>query len=163
MTIIVAHRGASAQLPENTMPAYARAVEMGADAIELDVHLTADGQMAVIHDDTVDRTTDGSGAVAGMSMEQLRALDAGYRFTDGDGAFPHRGKGLTIPTRGGKFEYDLAGIKACARALKTIEEGKIDPSFVITHQMPLSQAPYGYKIFQEKQDGCIKIVLRPGT
>jgi glycerophosphoryl diester phosphodiesterase len=100
LTIIVAHRGASAYLPENTMPAFERAVEMGADAIELDVHLTADGQLAVIHDETVDRTTDGTGAVAGMTMQQLRALDAGHRFADHDGALPRRGAGLTIPTLG---------------------------------------------------------------
>jgi glycerophosphoryl diester phosphodiesterase len=98
VTIVVAHRGASAYLPENTMPAFARAVEMGADAIELDVHLTADGQLAVIHDDTVDRTTDGSGAVADMTMDRLRELDAGFRFADADGRFPQRGSGLTIPT-----------------------------------------------------------------
>lgn len=98
MTIVVAHRGASAQLPENTMEAYRRAVELGADAIELDVHLTQDGQLAVIHDDTLDRTTDGTGSVAGFTMEALRRFDAGYTFTDADGDFPFRGKGMTIPT-----------------------------------------------------------------
>jgi glycerophosphoryl diester phosphodiesterase len=99
MTIVVAHRGASAELPENTMAAFRRGVELGADAIELDVHLTADGQLAVIHDETVDRTTDGSGAVDGMTMEQLRKLDAGFHFhTDADAGFPHRGTGLRIPT-----------------------------------------------------------------
>lgn len=98
MTLVVAHRGASAYLPENTMAAYARAVELGADAVEVDVHLTADGQMVLIHDETVDRTTDGAGAVAEMTLAELRALDAGHRFTDADGAFPHRGTGLTIPS-----------------------------------------------------------------
>jgi glycerophosphoryl diester phosphodiesterase len=98
MTIVVAHRGASAQMPENTMPSFERAVELGADAIELDVHLTADGQLAVIHDANVDRTTDGSGDVAALTLADLRALDAGYHFTDADGAFPHRGQGLRIPT-----------------------------------------------------------------
>jgi glycerophosphoryl diester phosphodiesterase len=98
VTIVVAHRGASAVLPENTMASFARGVEMGADAIELDVHLTADGQLAVIHDETVDRTTDGTGAVADLTMDQLRALDAGFRFADADGAFPHRGAGMAIPT-----------------------------------------------------------------
>jgi glycerophosphoryl diester phosphodiesterase len=98
MTLIVAHRGASALLPENTMPAFRRAVELGADAIELDVHLTADGQLAVIHDELVDRTTDGSGPVSEMTMDALRALDAGHGFTDADGAFPQRGAGLAIPT-----------------------------------------------------------------
>lgn len=98
MTIVVAHRGASAYLPENTMPSFERAAEMGADAVELDVHLTADRQLAVIHDSTVDRTTDGSGEVASLTMAELRELDAGYRFTDADGSFPHRGRDLRIPT-----------------------------------------------------------------
>ena len=61
MTLVVAHRGAATVAPENTMEAYRRAVEMGADAIELDVHLTADGQLAVIHDETLERTTDLTG------------------------------------------------------------------------------------------------------
>jgi glycerophosphoryl diester phosphodiesterase len=98
VSVVVAHRGASAQLPENTMPAFERAVELGTDAIELDVHLTADGKLAVIHDETVDRTTDGTGAVAAMTMADLRGLDAGFSFTDADGRFPHRGAGLRIPT-----------------------------------------------------------------
>jgi glycerophosphoryl diester phosphodiesterase len=98
MTLVVGHRGASAGMPENTMPSFERAVEMGADAIELDVHLTADGQLAIIHDATVDRTTDGSGDVAAQAMADLQALDAGYRFTDAEGSFPHRGRGLRIPT-----------------------------------------------------------------
>lgn len=98
MTIVVAHRGASAVAPENTMEAYRRAVEMGADAIELDVHLTQDGQLAVIHDDTLDRTTDGTGSVAGMTVEALRAFDAGFRFTGPHGDFPFRGRGLQVPT-----------------------------------------------------------------
>ena len=61
MTIIVAHRGASGRAPENTMEAFRLGIEAGADAIELDVHLTADGQLAVIHDETLDRTTDRTG------------------------------------------------------------------------------------------------------
>ena len=58
MTLVVAHRGASRSAPENTMEAFRLAVEMGADAIELDVHLTADGELALMHDETMDRTTD---------------------------------------------------------------------------------------------------------
>ena len=58
MTLVVAHRGASAQAPENTMESFRLGAEAGADAIELDVHLTSDGKLAVIHDDTVDRTTE---------------------------------------------------------------------------------------------------------
>lgn len=99
MTLVVAHRGASAYVPENTMAAFQRAVEMGADAIELDVHLSQDGELAVIHDDTLDRTTDGGGAVAALGMAMLRRLDAGARFARPDDAgFPFAGQGLTIPT-----------------------------------------------------------------
>ena len=98
MTQVVAHRGAAAAAPENTMEAYQLAVEMGADAVELDVHLTADGKVAVMHDDTVDRTTNLTGAIASMTMKQLRTADAGYRFAAPDGSFPFRGTGLKVPT-----------------------------------------------------------------
>lgn len=74
---IIAHRGASAAAPENTIAAFQQALDLHADGIELDVMLTADKQLVVIHDDTVDRTTNGSGRVADMTLEEIRALDAG--------------------------------------------------------------------------------------
>ncbi|MBW3612908.1 MAG: hypothetical protein KY392_03500, partial [Chloroflexi bacterium] len=99
MTIIVAHRGASRQAPENTMEAFRLGVEAGADAIELDVHLTANNQLVVIHDDNLDRTTDRTGAVAELTMDEIRQADAGARFARPDDAgFPFRGRGLRVPT-----------------------------------------------------------------
>ncbi len=99
MTIVVAHRGASRQAPENTMEAFRLAVEAGADAIELDVHLTADGQLAVIHDDTLERTTDHTGRVADQTMDQIREADAGATFARPDDAgFPYAGRGLRVPS-----------------------------------------------------------------
>jgi glycerophosphoryl diester phosphodiesterase len=98
MTLVVAHRGAPVQAPENTMESFRLGVEAGADAIELDVHLSQDGKLAVIHDDTVDRTTDGAGSVQGFTMKALRKFDAGARFTDAAGATAFAGKGLKIPT-----------------------------------------------------------------
>lgn len=77
---IFAHRGASAHAPENTLASFELAVRQEADAIELDAKLTADGQVVVIHDQTVDRTTDGSGRVNQMTLAQLRQLDAGSHF-----------------------------------------------------------------------------------
>lgn len=77
---LYAHRGASAEAPENTLAAFRRALEVGADGIELDVHLAADGVPVVIYDDTLERTTDGGGAVAGLPLEALRELDAGAWF-----------------------------------------------------------------------------------
>ena len=72
---IWAHRGASGDAPENTLEAFRLAVEMGADGVELDVHMTKDGQLAVIHDERVDRTSDGTGLVAEHTLEQLQTLD----------------------------------------------------------------------------------------
>lgn len=79
-TLNIGHRGASAAAPPNTMAAFHKAVEMGADGVELDVHLSADSTPVVIHDFTVDSTTDGSGRVAELSLAQLKELDAGSHF-----------------------------------------------------------------------------------
>lgn len=77
---VVAHRGASAYAPENTLAAFRLAVEQGADAVELDAKLTRDGEVIVIHDQTVNRTTGGTGVVREMTLAQLKALDAGALF-----------------------------------------------------------------------------------
>lgn len=127
MTLVVAHRGAATVAPENTMEAYRRAVEMGTDAIELDVQLTADGEMVLMHDETLERTTDLTGPIASMTLEQLRAADAGFRFEAPDGTFPFRGKGLVIPTLGEVLDWlpDGTGlvveIKARAATAPVIE------------------------------------------
>lgn len=71
---LIAHRGAPRLLPENTVPSFAKAVELGATAIELDVHLTADGKLAVLHDETVDRTTNGVGRVADITLDDIQRL-----------------------------------------------------------------------------------------
>lgn len=75
--LITAHRGASAEYPENTMAAFDAGLRAGADASECDVHRSGDGELMVIHDDTVDRTTDGSGPVSQMTADELAGLDAG--------------------------------------------------------------------------------------
>ncbi len=78
--LVIAHRGASAFAPENTIPAFKKALEMGASSIELDVHLSADGIPVVIHDFFLDKTTDGTGLVRSMNWQDLRRLDAGRSF-----------------------------------------------------------------------------------
>ena len=78
--LVIAHRGASAAAPENTLAAFRLAADLGADAIELDVQGTADGQLVIMHDDSVNRTTDGRGNVAELTLEQLRRYDAGVKF-----------------------------------------------------------------------------------
>lgn len=77
MGLIWGHRGAAAEYPENTLAGFRHAIDLGIEGIELDVHLSKDGVPVVIHDETVDRTTNGSGAVADLTVEELRKLDAG--------------------------------------------------------------------------------------
>jgi glycerophosphoryl diester phosphodiesterase len=91
--LVIAHRGDSARLPENTLASFASALEIGADLVEFDVQLSKDGHVVVVHDATVDRTTDGAGRVTDMTMAELRRLSAGYPARFGDA---HRGE--RIPT-----------------------------------------------------------------
>jgi glycerophosphoryl diester phosphodiesterase len=95
---VIAHRGGAGLRPENTLAAFEHAVALGADVLEMDVQPAADGAIVVIHDATVDRTTDGRGRVDSFTLEKLRKLDAGHRWSgDGGRSFPFRGKGIRIP------------------------------------------------------------------
>lgn len=94
--IVYAHRGGGGLAPENTLAAFDNGLSLGADGIELDVHLTRDGVAVVIHDPTLDRTTDGTGAVAAFDAAGLEVFDAGYRFT-ANGGHPWRGRGCRVP------------------------------------------------------------------
>jgi glycerophosphoryl diester phosphodiesterase len=95
---LVAHRGGSALAPENTLAAFDRAVELGADAIETDVHLTRDGVVVVFHDDDTERLTGAPGTIEARTLAEVSALDAGFSFTpDGGATFPYRGTGLSPP------------------------------------------------------------------
>jgi len=95
----LAHRGASTLAPENTIEAFRIAVEEGAGGLELDVHLTREGQVVVIHDPTVDRSTSGTGAVSEMTLDELRGFDAGHNFSLGGGPTrPYRGRDVRVPT-----------------------------------------------------------------
>lgn len=98
--LLGAHRGGAIQWPENTIYGFQQAVTTFPGVLlETDVHLTSDGAVVLLHDEKVDRTTNGTGEVTGMTLDQVKALDAGHKFTRDNGAtFPHRGEGLTIPT-----------------------------------------------------------------
>lgn len=80
--LILAHRGASGDAPENTLAAFQLALRQGCDGIELDIHLSKDGQLVVIHDDTIDRTTNGKGTVGEMTVSELKKYDAGRWFSE---------------------------------------------------------------------------------
>jgi glycerophosphoryl diester phosphodiesterase len=95
---VIAHRGASGELPENTLPAFERAVAQGAAILETDVHVTKDGALVLIHDEILERTTDGAGRVADHTLAELGTLDAGHHFKPaGESGFPFRGRGFRIP------------------------------------------------------------------
>jgi glycerophosphoryl diester phosphodiesterase len=95
---VFGHRGASGIAPENTLPSFALAAALGADYLELDVHATSDGTVVVLHDATLERTTDGEGPVAACPWEVASTLDAGHHFTFDGRTFPYRGQGVRIPT-----------------------------------------------------------------
>jgi glycerophosphoryl diester phosphodiesterase len=95
---VFAHRGGCALGPENTIAAFDRGLAAGADGLELDIRLSADGIAVVCHDETLERTTDASGPVAARTAIELAAVDAGYRFVDESGRHPFRGQGVGIPT-----------------------------------------------------------------
>lgn len=96
--LIIAHQGGAGMAPGNTMAAFSLSEKLGVDMLEMDVHLSKDGEVIVIHDDTVDRTTNGTGAVKDMTLNELQKLDAGYHFIGPDGSYPYRNKGITIPS-----------------------------------------------------------------
>ena len=95
--VLAAHRGGAGLAPENTLAAFRRAIDdWDADMLETDVRLTADGEVVVLHDATVDRTTDGTGPIREMAWERARELDAGFRFRNAEGRFPYRGRGIRL-------------------------------------------------------------------
>ncbi len=94
---VFGHRGACGLAPENTLPSFNLAVALGADYLELDVHATADGEIVVLHDPVVDRTTNGCGPIAELTWSQVAALDAGFRYTPDGRSFPYRGQGVRMP------------------------------------------------------------------
>jgi glycerophosphoryl diester phosphodiesterase len=104
--LVIAHRGASAYAPENTAAAFDLAIEMGTDMIETDLQVSRDGHLVLIHDDLVDRTTNGSGPVSDYTLAELRDLDAGSWF--GESVQP-----ASIPTLEEFVETWLPGIPAC--------------------------------------------------
>jgi glycerophosphoryl diester phosphodiesterase len=121
---VIAHQGGEGIWPSNTMYAFERAVKMGVDMLDLDVNMTQDGVLVVVHDDSVDRTTDGKGKIKNLTLEQIQALDAGWywpqesRPTD---PHPFRGQSIRIPTLEEVF-------KAFPQMPMTIEIKQDEPS-----------------------------------
>ena len=115
--LVFAHRGGSGLAPENTIAAFDNGLALGADGLELDVHLSKDGRVVVHHDRTLDRTTNLHGLVADHTADELARADAGYRFQR-NGSFPFRGRGLGVPL--------LADVLARFRAVPIVAELKVN-------------------------------------
>lgn len=100
--LVYAHRGGAALRPENTIASFDHGLSLGADGLELDVRLSRDGVVVVHHDDTLDRTTGGSGRLSALTADELGRVDAGHWFRPGAGPeeFPFRGQGLGVPRLG---------------------------------------------------------------
>ncbi len=97
--LVIAHRGGMGLWPENTLFAFERADALGVDMLEMDVRASQDGELVVIHDEALERTSNGRGPVSALSLAQLQALDAGYTWTaDGGETYPYRGQGIRIPS-----------------------------------------------------------------
>lgn len=103
--LVFAHRGASGRLPENTIPAFQLAADMGVDGLELDIHSTVDGVLVTAHDEKLDRISDGHGLLREKRWAEVRQADAGYWFSaDNNTTFPCRKQGYTLPALEEMFE-----------------------------------------------------------
>lgn len=117
---LYAHRGASATAPENTLAAFRHALEAGADGVELDIHLSADGVPVVIHDETLERTTDGVGPVAAQPAAALRVLDAGFWFSPSFAGEPLPTLGEALRLLAGRLRLNLE-VKESRAGLAVLE------------------------------------------
>ncbi|WP_248929217.1 glycerophosphodiester phosphodiesterase [Paenibacillus hamazuiensis] len=120
--LIIAHRGAKGMAPENTLAAFKLGLEQGCHAIELDIHLSADGELIVCHDDTLDRTTNGKGRIADMTLAEIKKFDAGLWYGE-------EFRGETIPTLGEVFDLVPESIMINIE-VKDHREQKLEPVLV---------------------------------
>ena len=139
--LLIAHRGGALLAPENTLLAFRRALEWwNADILEVDVQPSRDGEAMVIHDATVDRTTDEQGRVDQRTAAEIRALDAGFRFSpDGGRSFPFRGQGVRVPTLAEMLEalptarvnVEIKDVRVQERVWQTVESAHAEHRVLI--------------------------------
>jgi glycerophosphoryl diester phosphodiesterase len=137
---VIAHRGGSKLRPENTIPAFDHAASLGVAGFECDVHLSRDGEVVVIHDATLERTTDATGPVSGRTAAELARVDAGFRF-GAEAEYPHRGQGIGVPTLAELLErhpslpiiVEIKGERpeTAARAIAVVREGRAESRVIV--------------------------------
>jgi glycerophosphoryl diester phosphodiesterase len=153
---LYAHRGASAERPENTLPAFERAVEVGIDALEMDVHVTRDNQLVVAHDETAARTCGAQLAWGELDLAEVHRLDAGWGFVAPDGTRPFAGKAIRVPTfeqvldafPAMRINVDLKGDRAAALMLDLVRARRAEDrvtlaSFRLTTLVEIRRRGYG--------------------
>jgi glycerophosphoryl diester phosphodiesterase len=103
--LVIAHQGGDGVWPGDTMYAFEQAVSIGVDVLEMDAHITKDGNIVLMHDEEVDRTTDGTGLIEDQTLEEIKRLDAAYGWSNDEGVtFPFRGQGIQVPALDELFE-----------------------------------------------------------
>ncbi|HXR24502.1 MAG TPA: glycerophosphodiester phosphodiesterase [Candidatus Binataceae bacterium] len=176
---VIAHRGFSGEYPENTIPAFQAADEIGAAHLELDVHLTRDGEVVVIHDDDLLRVAGVDGVIARMDLSAVLAADAGHHFSVDGVSFPFRGKGIRVPTLRevlGTFpaqrfiiEIKQSTPSLVRPTLDIIEQCAMSRRVLIAseHQAPLDEvrvlAPSLPTNFSSHEVGLFMLSLAPGA
>jgi glycerophosphoryl diester phosphodiesterase len=137
--LVMAHRGGAALWPENTLFAFDKAVDLGIHVLETEIHSSKEGALVLIHDRTVDRTTNGTGPINAFTLKELKELDAGYNWSsDGGQTFPFRGQGITIPTLEEVFT-------AFPKILFNIDIKQVEPSLVL----PLCEMIRGFNMVEK--------------
>lgn len=152
---VIGHRGNRAHAPENTIPSLLEAVAVGADAVEFDVRVTRDGVLVLLHDTTLDRTTDATGPLASYAFADLQHVDAGARFTANGRDRPWRGRGARIPT------FDDV-IEALPASLPLIVEVK-SPTATAALMSAIARHNLGGRIIVAGFDPASTRPLRGGT
>jgi glycerophosphoryl diester phosphodiesterase len=163
----IAHRGASGTFPENTLSAFRAAIDATANMCELDVQLSRDGAVVVIHDETVERTTNGKGEVSELTLDELKRLDAGARFHGG----AHKGEriptldevfavtagrcGLNIELKAGGLEHQVAQIMTARNAFK----GSIVSSFEWEYLKKIQQLHFNIRFALLADDKPVDLLM----
>ena len=177
---VMAHRGASGDYPENTMPAFQAAAEAEAPYFELDVHMTRDGEIVVMHDAELRRTTGRDGTIREMTFAELREADAGYNFSiEAGDRFPFRGAGIKVPALAELFaafpnhrfvvEIKQTTPSLAPALIETINRGGMRRRVLIAseHQVPLDEiralAPGLPTNFSSLEVGGLMLSLAPGA
>jgi glycerophosphoryl diester phosphodiesterase len=127
--IVLAHRGGAEIAPEHTMVAFEKSYELGVDAFEIDIRLTKDEEIVVFHDETIDRTSDGYGAVKDYTLDELKQFNFGYHFKDSEGNYPYRDEKVEIVTLKELFnQYPNMYINIDIKEHPDTYEGSLMPS-----------------------------------